>query len=436
VRKLSVLLLFFSCLAWGEGELNQRVSVSLKLEGVTEEIARRELLFSACLKSMEKLASGMGYKYDDFNQKLNNAFINYFKLYQEKRLIEKFGVKYKESMSDAEIKSFLTPILTEEHNLFIKFSQIIEALKSHSLSAFTQNKEDLNLWTADVNLEFDKIKLEKIFRRVINDKGYHSSKLIIMSDIDAYQFTWPELELESHKNFLAPLNQSWLKWENENLPTSVAEVRICEESCLSYITKWSEDSSEHRILSDEYADSVLLKVALRLKRVSSKPDLKEATFEWEGRSVLQDLNTKRILASFVIPQEKRTFRYTDQKSLNSALASSLYRSPLTSFLQFKRKLEDNIGFNRVSKLVIKGHSNLGDVLTLIEVIKTRGSSLGLEVFIDAFTKDEAQIACFYRGEEKSFSDVLSGIKELKSSHSYTLVNEFINTHYVIKLITE
>ena len=436
MRKLSVFLLIFSCLAWGEGELNQRVSVSLKLEGVTEEIARRELLFSACLKSMEKLASGMGYKYDDFNQKLNNAFIDYFKLYQEKRLIEKFGVKYKESMSDAEIKSFLTPILTEEHNLFIKFSQIIEALKSHSFSAFTQNKEDLNLWTADVNLEFDKIKLEKVFRRFINDKGYHSSKLIIMSDIDAYQFTWPELELESHKNFLAPLNQSWLKWENENLPTSVAEVRICDESCLSYITKWSEDSSEHRILSDEYTDSVLLKVALRLKRVSSKPDLKEATFEWEGRSVLQDLNTKRILASFVIPQEKRTFRYTDQKSLNSALASSLYRSPLTSFLQFKRKLEDNIGFNRVSKLVIKGHSNLGDVLTLIEVIKTRGSSLGLEVFIDAFTKDEAQIACFYRGEEKSFSDVLSGIKELKSSHSYTLVNEFINTHYVIKLITE
>jgi hypothetical protein len=436
VRKLNFLLLFFSFLAWGEGELNQRVNVSLKLEGVTEEIARRELLFLACLKSVEKLAPEMGYKYDDFNQKLNNAFINYFKLYQDKRLIEKFGVKHKESMTDAEIKSFLAPILAEEHSLFIKFSQIIETLKSHSFVSFTHNKENLNLWAADVNLEFDRLKLDKMFRRVINEKSHHPSKLIFISDIDASQFNWPDLELESHKSFLGPLNQSWLKWENENLPSSITEARICDESCLNYISKWSEDSSENRILSEEYADAVLLKVALRLKRVSSRPDLKEATFEWEGRSVLQDLNTKRILASFVIPPEKRTFRFTDQKALNSALASSLYRSPLTSFLQFKRKLEDNIGFNRVSKLVIKGHYNLGDVLSLIEMIKTRGSSLGLEVFIDAFTKDEAQVACFYRGEEKSFSDVLSGIKELKSSHSYTLVNEFINTHYVIKLITE
>ena len=71
----------------------------------------------------------------------------------------------------------------------------------------------------------------------------------------------------------------------------------------------------------------------------------------------------------------------------------------------------------------------------MEELKARGSSLGLDVQMDFFKSSEAQILCFYQGEEKSFTDLLSQLKELKLSQSYKLVNEFNGIH-ILKLVTE
>lgn len=99
-------------------------------------------------------------------------------------------------------------------------------------------------------------------------------------------------------------------------------------------------------------------------------------------------------------------------------------------------MEQKSGFNRVSKLVLKGYKHLGDVLQLNELLKTRGTSLGLEIVLQTFSKDESNLLCFYQGEEKSFTHILSGIKEVKLTHGYTLVNEFTGIHHVIKFVTE
>ena len=61
--------------------------------------------------------------------------------------------------------------------------------------------------------------------------------------------------------------------------------------------------------------------------------------------------------------------------------------------------------------------------------------MGLETQMDYLKSSEAQILCFYQGEEKSFTDLLSRVKELKLSQSYKLVNEFNGIH-TLKLVTE
>jgi len=72
----------------------------------------------------------------------------------------------------------------------------------------------------------------------------------------------------------------------------------------------------------------------------------------------------------------------------------------------------------------------------MDQLKTRGSSLGLEVFLDSFTKNQALFNCFYLGEEKSFNDLLSSIKELKSSNTYQLVHDYTGGRHEMKLVTE
>lgn len=60
----------------------------------------------------------------------------------------------------------------------------------------------------------------------------------------------------------------------------------------------------------------------------------------------------------------------------------------------------------------------------------------MEVHLESFQQDQAKLLCFYQGEAKVFSDLLSQLKELKSSNSYVLVSELTGPFPVVKLLTE
>ena len=420
---------------YAKAQLVDSFTLNEELSSSTEASARNDLLFLATLKGMEKNAQELGVRFEEFDQKLKAKFREYFERYKERKLVDKFGASYKQTLGENEKNAFLASLLSEERELYIKYSRVFDILKSYSFSGLAQESIGSKRWKAKIDIDIDKVKLEKLFRKIISDEKKSISKVLLLVEIDPYQFTWNDLGLETDKLFLNPIYLAWQKWMSENLPSTVEEVQICDKSCLHFYSNWSASTNSAE-LSEDYLDAVFVKINFQLKRTAHDDQLLEDRFEWEGRTVLQDVNTKRILSSFSLPPENRTFRQQDLKSINSALASNLYRSPLTAFMQFNRKLEEKLGFNRVSQLVIKGQQHLGDVFALMEMMKTRGSLLGLDVSLDSFSKDQANLVCFYRGEEKSFSDLLSGIKELKSTHRFSLVDEFTGVHYVIKLISE
>lgn len=49
--------------------------------------------------------------------------------------------------------------------------------------------------------------------------------------------------------------------------------------------------------------------------------------------------------------------------------------------------------------------------------------MGIKASLESFQKDEARLLCFFQGEAKVFSDLLSQLKELKSSHSFVLSSD-------------
>lgn len=434
MRYLFVILLLISFTA--QAQLLNQVEVSQKLEGLPEAEVRVDLLHTAGMKSIEKFAPELGFKFDVFKAKLDEKFEASFVALKERKLVEKFGKGYKEKLSGAEKAAFLTNIEKEKHSHFIRYSHSIEILRSHKFSALSQNEKEPGVWTAKVDVDVDKVKLERLLRRMVSNESKAFSKVFLITEVTPLQFSWPDLGLETESNFINPLTDSWIKWLNENSPNTVEEIVLCDSNCMNFYSSWTETHVDHLNIPEEYARSVFLKVNLFLKRTSYQMSVKESSFEWEGRSLIQDVGTKRILGSFTLPIETRSFRQADQKSLNSSLASSLYRSPISAFMYFRPKLEEKMGFNRVTRLVIKGQHHLGDVIALGELLKTRGSSLGLEVYLSSFSREEANVICYYQGEEKSFTDLLSSIKELKSSHSYTLVNEFTGVHHVLKLVAE
>ncbi len=433
------LFLFLFCTSTSLGAQVQSIQkVSQKLNVTSLEEAKKVLLVLASLNAIEKMAPELGYDFNDFKLKLDKAFDEYFETYKAEKLVEKFGQKYDTSLTEIEKKNFLGSLDLHRDEEYVKFSKIADSVLSYSFKSIAQDPIKKDHWGASIELSLDRIRVQKLLRRITSEEIKLYSKVWLMTEIDLNGFTWEDLGLDKETSFISPMNTSWIKWLEKNIPTTVDEVGICSGDCLDFYKQWLNTPQEKLAskIDRSYAQNVFLKLTYTLQRSSHVESLQENTFEWGGRIVLLDINTKRILGSYELLPVRKKWQGVDKKDLNSALATQMYLSPLKGFNEFMTVLQVKKALNRVSRLVIKGSQNLGDALILMEILRTRGTFLGLETSLDFFQREEVQILCFYQGEEKSFSDLLSGVKELKSSHGYRLVNEFTGFHYLIKLVTE
>lgn len=260
-------------------------------------------------------------------------------------------------------------------------------------------------------------------------------KLFIVADIDLMGLTWPDLVVEQATTFTNPLLSSWVKWITGRMPEEVGEIVPCQETCSDDFNKWLQLPQEQNMaVPADYVNSVWMKISYKLRKNFYKADINEWSFEWEGSVVLLDANSKITIASHTIHPETKVWRGLDQRTLNSKLASSMYKNALDHINKSVLKLKESDRPDRLTRLVIQGHKSVSDVFSLMELLKKEGSSLALTTKLDVVGSKEAQIICFYKGEEKSFTDLLSRLKELKSTQSYTLVNEFTGVHHVLKLV--
>ncbi len=261
------------------------------------------------------------------------------------------------------------------------------------------------------------------------------SKIIVIGQVDLIGFEWKDLELEKETQFTAPLLRNWEKWLTENRPKSVAEILGCDAICLQYHAQWLEKSPEEVVKNPDpqFHNILWIKISLHIRRNVID---KRQNYIWDGRVLVIDGNTKHTFATVTLPKEEKEWVNLSQNEVNTGLVSRVYRTPLGAFPSLNQRIEKILPLNRVIKLVISGHRNMGDVSKLIEVLQTRGSFLGLVVELGQIQSQEVILRGSFRGEEKSFTDLLSQVKELKSSNNYSLINEQKDGHYVIRMVKE
>lgn len=256
-----------------------------------------------------------------------------------------------------------------------------------------------------------------------------AAKNWLLVEVNTIGFSWQDLGLEKEVSFTGPLLEAWKKWLLENRGENL-EAEICQGPCLSYEAQWEGLSEEELKAAPPSYTGKWLRVVYNLRRTSVKGG--ESSFEWEGRVVLQDVQTKRTIVSSEIREEKKSFRNVDQKTLNSQLASYLYRSAHKVFpLVLKDK--EAVAPKKSSLIIVQGQKNASEVFELMEALKAKGSQLSLEVSLEGLKKDEARLRLYYLGEEKAFSDLLSQLKELKSSYNFEKSSDAATSQYVLKL---
>ena len=434
MKFLLILILMSASFSWAQ--LSTEKSVSRQLNVPNAEGAKPYLLYSATNEAIAQYSTELGFNNEAFQTKLQEKFEKHFEKFRQQKLFERFGKNYQTELTPEQKTEFLSGLETYREAELIKFSRMLEIVDQYQFKTL-ENTAGTSNWKANIVLNINRVKLDKLVQRTMYEGTKQYGRINIISEINLVGLTWTDFGLEKETSFSAPIMDSWQNWLLANQPVNVEEVVQCVDECVVSFNRWQEIRQDEGMqVLPEFQNNLWLKVSYNLRRVGHIPSLNEWTFEWDGSVILLDANTKRLIASETIPSHTRTWRGLDQKALNSGLASQMYRAPMSAFNTMTKKVADMPQLNRVVRLVIQGQKHLGDVLSLMDALKKEGKSINLELQLDSFSQKEAQLLGFYQGEEKSFTDLLSRLKELKSSNSYTLVNEFTGVHHVLKLIAE
>ncbi|WP_408097558.1 hypothetical protein ACJVC5_01225 [Peredibacter sp. HCB2-198] len=429
-----LLILMTASVSWAQLLTEKKVTRQLNVPNA--DGAKPYLLYTATSEAIAQYSTELGFNHEEFQKKLQEKFEKHFENYRERKLFERFGKNYQASLTPEQKTEFLNGLEAHREAELIKFTRILEILDQFQFKTI-ENPNATSTWNATVEVNINRVKLDKLVQRMMSEVTKQYPRINLISEINLIGMDWNELGLERELSFSSPIMTSWQNWLASNQPANVEEVVQCLDECLINFKRWQEVSQDEGMqVSPELQNNLWLKVSFNLRRVRHLQSLNEWTFEWDGSAILLDANTKRLLASETLPLQTRTWRGLDQKGLNSALASQMYRTPISAFSTFTKKIGDLPQLNRIARLIVQGQNNLGDVLQLMELLRKEGKGINLELQLDRFSHNEAQLLGFYQGEEKSFTDLLSRLKELKSSHSYSLVNEFTGIHHVLKLIAE
>lgn len=432
IKLLLLLLVFFSTSSWGETEYSRKVHLAAK--NLSELAAKDHQIHQAVWEVI--LGRSVELKFDASSLKsaVEERFDKYWTDVKARRLRERFGKGFEPT--DEARKNFLEGLETQRQNEFRSYLRLASLLEEVSVKSHVQEAGDS--WTSEVFFRMNQGKLDRFLKRFLAKEVWLYDNLYVISEIDLSGGRWQDFGLEKAEDFISPLRSSWADLARNFTSSTVEDVRECKDDCLEAFREWLKASLSERSLDGGsiFRKSVILKITYSLKRNNTRPLFGEVDIDWEGKFVLVDGATKKTLFSASIPRMQKTFQQLSLKDLNSAIAGYMYRHSTGFFNTLDSTMKSSKRFSRLTVLTLSGHSHLGDVLAFNGLLRKEGLELALDPQIDLFTLKEARVLAFYAGEEKSFSDLLSRLKELKSSQSYKIISEPAGNGFSLKFIAE
>ncbi len=425
-------LVFFSSIVAGETELNRKVQLPKK--DIAESEVKNYQIHNAIWEVI--LDKSTELKFDSLTLKkvIDERFSSHWTKIKERHLREKYGRDFQ--LTEEVKNNFFQGLDSrkeEEIIKYLKLSSLVDGLKfkSHELGAD-------GVWTSEVAFKFNQEKLNLFLKRFLSKEEWIYDSLFIIGEIDLINLEWKDLGLEKAEDFVAPLRASWVDLVQQIASVSVKDVEGCRDHCLEGFRNWIKASLVDGSLdADSYfRQGLLLKISYSIKKTGFRVFLGEIDLEWEGKFVLVDGESKKVLFSASIPRFQKSFRPMSQKELNSIIAGHMYKNSKDFFRGLEGILKQSKRFSRLTSLTLTGYSHLGDVLSFMQKLRQEGDKISIDPQIDLFSQKEAKILAFYKGEEKSFTDLLSRLKELKSSQSYKLIIEPSGSGFSLKFVAE
>lgn len=426
-----ILLLLIPHIVWADIDIEHSVQEVIEVQKVEE--AKFILLSKVVMEVLEKRSGELGIDFSAFKKKITEKFDYYSEQKKIRLAIKSVGVTDKKDPLEKD-----SNVISLEKNRLSDWAQFLKPNSIlHSYGFKDLEKGPENSWKATVVAKIDQSKLKRWLNYHMSKDDKQFSNLHLLTEVQLMGFPWGELGVDSSDAFSVPLTNSWVSQLSQFIPPNLADISSCLSECQKNFYEWmQQERAIGPLVLESFQDDLWLKINLNITRSYLRALSGEWELSWRGSIILLDSNSKKVLFFKSLPAELKTIKFQDPKDFNSKLASYLFKYVSSYNSQVLKSIQDAQRHNRLSRISIRGHRRIDDILSLMDKIIKQGVDLNLTAELEHFSANEATLKFYFFGIEKTFTDLLSQIKELKLSHSYKVIHDFSGNRHQLRLMND
>lgn len=402
----------------------------LSVEDDSVSFVKGQLLRNAFDEIIKRDLTATGLDQQLFYDRYNQKFDEYF-LPTEAKLREKYKIRADDNgLANAE---FQKELRSTRLTLRAKFGNLESAISSYSVIEYGSSPEIPSNKFMTVSAKVDRKQLGAIYSKFTRDV---SGRLITAIYLDASfaldDMNWKDVGVILEEDFTTVVKEHWHKILAEKLAPLITNFVIVNPTQRERIKKlisggpFTYDSIASTEFG-EFKDVALLKLQIRMKKISDEPLLDIRTFQIDGGFILQDLLTRKVLAEYDFNTDKHRIVFKNDHDLSSNLATAIYQKPLEELLALKNRLPHFKINDSKSSLIVRSVRSIKDVIDISRRLSMNGSSLDLTATIKRIEGSIAYLDLDYTGKRDALISVLKTLDDgpLPSGNGIKLSEESI-----------
>lgn len=400
---------------------------------------------------ISKELASMGLDANLFWTKWNARFEAYFEASSD-ALKQKYGID-DENVSAAKKNEYQKALRIKRLELMARYGELARAISSYSIKRMTRSTQVPNSRFMSLQAKVDRRTLNSIYFDFVRDgESRHFTNVYITGRFTLEGGTWSDVGVAVEKDFTNVVLNHWQKWMSENFKDRASNFIITDESMeqtlqeslkqplmtsvqLANVSS-SADSDESKGLfssANSAANGLWLQLNFKLKKIDEDELLSQRTFLVEGNALLLDLKFRRPLMANDYPYMTQDYSTADLTAMSSALASFIYRLPITDLKTVTRDLSRMSSGERLATLTLEGAPHIGVAQTFITSVVDKGLSQQLSATLKETTPSVTGYYLNFNGESDKLVSLLRSFNnsDLPGDLMVTLPDEKNPFHFKV-----
>ena len=396
---------------------------------------KNQLLYNAFVEALTKEMQAMGLDHVKFWEKYNQKFDESFKPRAEE-LAKKYGLISEDQVEQPSISADkkdqyqeeLRRVKLEKKRLFGNLSTLIRSFAIKKMSRSPQHPQSRYIL---VESKIDRVALNKLYYQYMREQQSREfTHLYLIFDYELENASWSELGVDSQNKFTDVVNDAWMKWFEQNLPSNIKKlVHLKNNEVKDFQQHLNIEVSDLSLqVSSRFVNSLAFKVTTKIEKKLDN-DAEKNQFNYTLGLVLYDLSTNRVLYKSDIKNKIKEFPVSVQDQLAHLMANYLYRLPFSDFSRITSKVKQANPPKSIQRLVFKNFKNVNQLLSFNQLLNDNGLKLRLSTQLSQMEANNALIIAYYQGDETSLSNLLGDVRLLAVKQGIFLKADSLNSAF-------